>query len=36
MLTVIYWMAHRAPNEGAREITQGAKEVCNSIGGITI
>ena len=25
MLTVIYWMEHRAPNVGARESTQGAK-----------
>ena len=32
MLTVIYWMEHRAPNEGARE----AKGVCNPIGGIKI
>jgi hypothetical protein len=31
MLTVIYWMKHRAPNEGARECTQGAKGVCNPI-----
>jgi hypothetical protein len=29
-------MEHRAPNEGAREITQGAKGVCNPIGGTTI
>ena len=36
MLTVIYWMEHRAPNEGARESTQGAKGVCNPIGGTTI
>ena len=27
MLTVIYWMEHRAPNEGARKSTQGAKGV---------
>ena len=33
---VIYWMEHRAPNEGARESTQGAKGVCNPIGGTTI
>ena len=33
MLTVIYWMEHRAPNEGARESTQGAEGVCNPIGG---
>jgi hypothetical protein len=30
------WMEHRAPNEGARESTQGAKGVCNPIGGTTI
>jgi hypothetical protein len=29
MLTVIYRMKHRAPNEGGRESTQGAKRVCN-------
>ena len=29
MLTVISWMEHRAPNEGARESTQWAKGVCN-------
>jgi hypothetical protein len=29
MLTVSYWMEHRAPNGGARESTQGAKGVCN-------
>jgi hypothetical protein len=33
MLTVIYWMEHRALNEGARESTQGAKGVCNPIEG---
>ena len=33
MLTVIYWMEHGAPNEGARESTQGAKGICNPIGG---
>jgi hypothetical protein len=32
MLTVLYWMEHRAPNERARESTQGAKGVCNPIG----
>jgi hypothetical protein len=26
-------MEHRAPNEGARESTQGAEAVCNPIGG---
>jgi hypothetical protein len=36
MLTVIYWMEHRAPNGGARESTQGAKGVCNPIGGTTL
>jgi hypothetical protein len=36
MLTVIYWMEHRATNEGAKESTQGAKGVCNPIGGTTI
>ena len=35
-LTVIYWMEHRVPNEGARESTQGAEGVCNPIGGATI
>ena len=29
MLTVSYWMDHRAPNGGARESTQGAKGICN-------
>jgi hypothetical protein len=36
MLTVIYCMGNRDPNEGARESTQGAKGVCNPIGGTTI
>jgi hypothetical protein len=27
MPTIMYWMDHRAPNEGARESTQGAKGV---------
>jgi hypothetical protein len=36
MLTVIYWMDHRAPSGGARESTQGAKGICNPIGGTTI
>ena len=36
MLTVSYWMEHRAPNGGARESTQGAEGVCNPIGGTTI
>jgi hypothetical protein len=29
-------MDHRAPNGGARESTQGAKGICNSIGGTTL
>jgi hypothetical protein len=28
-------MDHRAPNGGARERTQGAKGICNPIGGTT-
>jgi hypothetical protein len=36
MLTVSYWMDHRAPNGGARESTQGAKGVCNPIGKFTV
>jgi hypothetical protein len=36
MLTVSYWMEHRAPNGGTRENTQGAKRVGNPIGGTTI
>jgi hypothetical protein len=36
MLTVSYWMEHRAPNGGTRESTQGAKGVCNIISGTTI
>jgi hypothetical protein len=36
MLTVIYWMEHRAPSEGPRESTHGANGVCNPIGGTTI
>ena len=36
MLTVIYWMENRAPNEGARESTQEAKGACNPIVGTTI
>jgi hypothetical protein len=36
MLTVRYWMDHRAPNGRARESTQGAKGICNHIGGTTI
>jgi hypothetical protein len=29
-------MEHRAPNEGPRESNQGAKGVCNPMGGTTI
>ena len=36
VLTVSYWMEHRAPNGGARESTQGAKGICNPIGGTKI
>ena len=36
MLTVSYWMDHSASNEGARESTQGAKGICNPIGGTTL
>jgi hypothetical protein len=36
MLTAIYKMEHRTPNEEARESTQGAEGVCNRIGGKTI
>jgi hypothetical protein len=36
MFTVIYWMDHRTPNEGARKSTQEAKRVCNPLGGTTI
>jgi hypothetical protein len=36
MLTVIYKMEHTAPNGESRESTQGAKGVCNPIGGTTI
>ena len=36
MLRVGYWMDHRAPNGGARESTQGAKGICNPIGGTTL
>jgi hypothetical protein len=36
MLTVSYWMEHSAHNGGARESTQGAKEICNPIGGTRI
>jgi hypothetical protein len=36
MLTVSYYMDHRAPNGGARESTLGAKGVCDPIGGTTL
>jgi hypothetical protein len=36
MLSVIYWMEHRLPNEGAKESSQGDKGVRNPIGGTTI
>ena len=36
VLTVIYWMEHRAPNEWARECTQRAKGVWNHIRGTTV
>jgi hypothetical protein len=36
MLTVSYWMEHRAPNRGARESTQETEGFCNTIGGTTI
>jgi hypothetical protein len=36
MLTIIYWMEHRATNVGARESTKEAKGVCNPTGGTTI
>jgi hypothetical protein len=36
MLTVNYWMDHRAPNGGARESIQGAKGICNPIFGTTL
>ena len=28
-----HWVEHRAPNEGVRESSQGAKGICNPIGG---
>jgi hypothetical protein len=36
MLTVSYWMDHRALNGGARESTQGVKMIFNPIGGTAI
>ena len=36
MLTVSYWMEHKAPNGGTRESTQGAEGVRNPIAGTTL
>jgi hypothetical protein len=36
MLTDIYEMEHRVPNEGARESTQEAVGVCKPIEGTTL
>jgi hypothetical protein len=36
MVTVIYRMEYRVPNEEAKESIQGAEVVCNPIGGTTI
>ena len=36
LLTVSYWMDHRAPNGGARKSIQGAKEICNPVGATTL
>jgi hypothetical protein len=36
LLTVSYWMEFRAPNEGARESIQEAKEICNPVGATTL
>jgi hypothetical protein len=36
MLTIISWMEHTVPNEGARENTQGAEGFWSPIGGISI
>jgi hypothetical protein len=36
MLTAIYWIQHRVPNEGATEHIQGVEAVYSSIGRITI
>jgi hypothetical protein len=35
MLTVIYRIEQKAPNEGARERTEGASGVCKPIEGTT-
>jgi hypothetical protein len=36
MLTVSYWMNHRAPSGGVRESNWGGEGICNPIGGTTI
>jgi hypothetical protein len=36
MLTVIHWIEHKVPNEGARERAQEAEGVYSPIGGTTI
>jgi hypothetical protein len=36
MLTAIYFMEHKVPNEGAIESTEGVEGVCSPIGGTTI
>jgi hypothetical protein len=36
ILTVSYWIYHRAPNVGVRESIQGAKEICNPVGATTL
>jgi hypothetical protein len=36
MLTVSYWMSHRAPNGGAGGSTQGAMGIYNPTGGTTV
>jgi hypothetical protein len=35
MLTANHWTAHRVPNGGDRERTEGAERVCKPIGRIT-
>ena len=36
MLTVSCWMDHRTPSGGAGESIQGAKGICDPIGGTTV
>ena len=36
MLTVSYWIDHRAPNGGVRERTEGAERACNLIDKTTV